>query len=74
MKKSIIAEVLQYDIPERILLVGDIWDSIANVPDAVPVSDSQRKELDRRLKAYHSNPTTGSPWDIVKERIKTPTK
>ena len=74
MKKSIIAEVLQYGIPERILLVEDIWDSIASVPEAVSISDSQRKELDRRLKAYHSDPATGDPWDIVKKRIKASTK
>ncbi len=74
MKKSIIAEVLQYGIPERILLVEDIWDSIANVPEAVLVSDSQREELDRRLEAYHSGRTTGDPWDIVKKRIKASTK
>ena len=74
MKKSIIAEVLQYDISERILLVEDIWDSIANVPEAVSITDSQRKELDRRLEAYHSNRTTGAPWDIVKKRIKASVK
>jgi len=74
MKKSIIAEVLQYDILERILLVEDIWDSIANVPEAVPISDSQRQELDRRLKAYHSDHKTGDPWDVVKKRIKASTK
>ena len=70
MKKSILAKVLQYDVPERILLVEDIWDSIAQVTEAVPITDSQRKELDRRLEAYHSNPRTGQPWDIVKKRIK----
>lgn len=74
MKKSIIAEALQYDIPERILLVEDIWDSIAKVPEAIPLSDSQRKELDHRLAAYHSDPTTGDPWDIVKKRIKASTR
>jgi len=70
MKKSILAKVLQYDVPERILLVEDIWDSIAQVTESVPITDSQRKELDRRLEAYHSNPRTGKPWDIVKKRIK----
>jgi len=74
MKKSIIAEVLQYDIPERILLVEDIWDSIAKVPEAVPISDSQRKELDHRLELYHSDPTAGDPWKAVKKRIKASTK
>jgi putative addiction module component (TIGR02574 family) len=70
MKKSILAKVLQYDVPERILLVEDIWDSIANVPEAVHISDSKRKELDHRLEAYHSDPTTGDPWKVVKKRIK----
>ena len=70
MKKSILSKVLLYDVPERILLVEDIGDSIAKFPQAVPISDSQRKELDRRLEAYHSNPKTGKPWDIVKKRIK----
>ena len=74
MKKSIIAEVLQYGIPERILLVEDIWDSIANVPEAVLVSDSQRRELDRRLETYHSDPAIGVPWDVVKKHIKASTK
>jgi len=74
MKKPILSKALQYHIPERILLVEDIWDSIAECPEAVPISDSQRKELDRRLQAYHSNPQTGKPWDIVKKRIKRTTK
>ena len=74
MKKSILSKVLQYDIPERILLVEDIWDSIAQCPEAIPVTDSQLKELDRRLDAYHRNPKSGSPWDAVKKRIKKSTK
>jgi len=54
MKKSILSKVLQYDIPERILLVEDIWDSIAQCPEAIPVTDSQLIELDRRLEAWQS--------------------
>ena len=74
MKKSILSKVLQYDIFERILLVEDIWDSIAQCPEAIPVTDSQLKELDRRLEAHHRNPKSGSPWDVVKKRIKESTK
>ena len=74
MKKSILSKVLQYDILERILLVEDIWDSIAQCPEAIPVKDSQLKELDSRLEAYHRNPKSGSPWDVVKKRIKESTK
>jgi len=64
-----IADVLKLPIAERIRLVEDIWDSIAAVPEAVPVTDAQREELDRRLDAYHRDPGSGSPWPDVRKRI-----
>jgi putative addiction module component (TIGR02574 family) len=70
MKRSILSKALQCDVPERILLVEDIWDSITESPEEIPLSESQRNELDQRLKAYKSNPKTGKSWDIVKKRIK----
>jgi len=63
-------EALKLSVAERIQLVGDIWDSIAAVPEAVPVTDAQRRELDRRLAVYHSDPAAGSPWEEVRERIR----
>ncbi len=62
-------DILELSVAERIQMVEDIWDSIAAVPEAVPLSDEQKKELDRRLEAYHLNPDAGSPWSEVKERI-----
>ena len=55
---------------ERIQLVEDLWDSIATVPEAVSLTEAQKEELDRRLDAYHKNPDAGSPWELVKERIR----
>jgi len=49
---------------ERIHLVEDIWDSIAEVP----VPEAQRQELDRRLEAHRENPTSGATWTEVKRR------
>ena len=65
-----LADVLKLSVDERIQLVGDIWDSIAAVPEAVPLSNAQRAELDRRLDAYHRDPTAGSPWDDVRQRVR----
>jgi putative addiction module component (TIGR02574 family) len=62
--------VLGMSVPERIQLVADIWDTIAEVPEAVVLSDAQRDELDRRLEAYHRNPDEGAPWAMVRERIR----
>ena len=54
------ANVLSLSVPERIQLVEDIWDTIAEVPDEVGLSTEQMAELDRRLEAYHLNPNEGS--------------
>ena len=69
MKPITANDVLGLSIPERIRLVGDIWDTIAEVPESLELTDSQRQELDRRLEAYHKNPNEGFPWSEVKERI-----
>lgn len=69
MNRAIMSEILEYKIPERILLVEDIWDSIAEVPDTIELTEEQRNELDHRLKKYHTHPSEGTPWDIVKKRL-----
>jgi len=65
------AEVLSLSVPERIQLVEDIWDTIAELPEQIVLSDAQKTELDRRLDAYHRNPDEGAPWGMVKERIRS---
>ena len=57
-------------VAERIQLVADIWDSIAAVPEALPLTDGERAELDRRLAAYAQNPHEGVSWDELKERVR----
>jgi len=44
-----IGDFLALSVAERILLVEDIWDSIASVPEAVKLTEAQRRELDARL-------------------------
>ena len=63
--------VLSLSVPERIQLIEDIWDTVAEVPEEVTMTDAQRVEIDRRLDAYHQNPEEGSPWGMVRERIRS---
>ena len=65
------ANVLSLSIPERIQLVEDIWDTIAEVPEEITLTDEQKAKLDRRLDTYHLNPGEGSPWGVVRERIRS---
>jgi len=62
-------DILNLSVAERIELIGDLWDSMAETPEAIALTEAQKTELDRRLDAYHQNPTAGAPWPVVRERI-----
>ena len=64
-------DILELSVAERIQMVEDIRDSIAAVPEAVPLSEELKQELDRRLEAYRLNPDAGSPWIAVRERLRS---
>jgi putative addiction module component (TIGR02574 family) len=52
-------------VAECILVVEEIWDSIAETPEEVPVTHAQRHELNRRLQAYRENPDAALTWEEV---------
>ncbi len=58
---------------ERLILVEELWDSIAATPDAVPLTDAQKQDLDRRFEAYRDNPTAGATWEEVQSRLRDKT-
>jgi putative addiction module component (TIGR02574 family) len=62
-------EVLQLPVAERIRVVEAIWDSIADSPEAIELTDEQRAELDRRLDDLEKNPNDGPSWAEVRARI-----
>ena len=59
----------QLSVAERILVVEQIWDSIAADQEAMQLTAAQKAELDRRLDAYRKSPGEGSSWAEVKARI-----
>jgi putative addiction module component (TIGR02574 family) len=69
MKKISAADIVEMPIEERVRLVEDIWDSIAELPESVPVPEWHKDELEKRLDAYRANPKEGSPWYEVRERL-----
>ena len=55
------AKLRELPVEERIKLVEDLWDSIAEDRKALPVTPEQRAELDRRLAAYEIDKNRGRP-------------
>ena len=68
-KSSSVAKILEMSVPEQILAVEEIWDSIAARSNSLPVTGAQKKELDRRLKSVTANPDAGALWEEVRTRI-----
>jgi putative addiction module component (TIGR02574 family) len=62
-------------VDERLRLIGDIWDSIAEEanadPGVLPLTDAQRAELDRRLAEHERDPGSAVPWDKALGRIES---
>lgn len=56
-------------IEERLTLVEEIWDSIAADSAAVPLTQAQRDELDRRIADHEANPDDVVSWEEVKTSI-----
>jgi putative addiction module component (TIGR02574 family) len=62
-------DISELSVSERIQLAEDLWDSILTTPDAIPLSEVQKQELDRRLELHRQNATRGSTWQEVKQRL-----
>jgi putative addiction module component (TIGR02574 family) len=62
-------EISQLSISERIQLAEDLWDSILDRQDEVQLDPAQQQELDRRLDRHRQDPTVGSSWETVKQRL-----
>jgi putative addiction module component (TIGR02574 family) len=47
---------------ERVQLADQLWESLADRPESVPLTEAQSAEIDRRLEAYRQNPGAAIPW------------
>jgi putative addiction module component (TIGR02574 family) len=56
-------------VEDRLDLVEQIWDSIAADSAAVPLTDPQRAELDRRIADHETNPDDVVSWEQVKAAV-----
>ena len=65
-------EISKLTPAERLQLVEELWESLCETPEAVPLTEAQRAELDRRLEDLDHEGPTGIPWDEVVRRIRRP--
>jgi len=56
MRLADIPDIDGLSTSEKILLVEDLWDRIAADESGVPVPQSHKEELDRRMRRHKSHP------------------
>jgi putative addiction module component (TIGR02574 family) len=56
---------------ERLRLIEELWDSLSTNVGAIPLTNAQREELDRRLDDLESSGTEGIPWEEVLQQIRS---
>ena len=69
MRISDIPEIAKLSAQEKILLVKDIWDSIALDESVLPIPRSHIDELDRRLRMHESAPGNLLTLEELQARI-----
>jgi putative addiction module component (TIGR02574 family) len=63
-------EIQSLSVTDRLQLLEEIWDSLVETPDAVPVTHAQRKELERRRRAHARNPSAAKSWAQIRARLR----
>ena len=69
MRIKDLPEISKLSIPEKILLVEDLWDTISADDSSIPVPESHKAELDKRFNRHRSAPGTLLSLDDLKARI-----
>ncbi|MDP2152912.1 MAG: addiction module protein [Methylotenera sp.] len=57
-------------LSEKILITEELWDSIHQEAQQLPVNPEQMALLDERLRAYELDQNKGTSWTEVLARIK----
>ena len=69
MHVSDIPEIGCLSAAEKLLLIEELWDSIASDESTVPVPESHRVELDKRYEKYKAEPNSVLTLEELKDRI-----
>jgi putative addiction module component (TIGR02574 family) len=67
---EIIREIDKLELSEKLILVADIWDSIARSQSMLPLPEWQKNELDKRYAEYKSGKLGLYDWKEVHSTVR----
>ena len=68
--EEIKVEINSLELSEKLLLVADVWDSIAASNFELPMPDWQKKELDRRYQEYKRGKLELHDWKATYKELR----
>jgi putative addiction module component (TIGR02574 family) len=66
---TVLKHALSLSVEDRLELIEEIWDSLVATPEAIPVTNAQRRELARRRRAHARNPSAAKSWREVRAKL-----
>jgi putative addiction module component (TIGR02574 family) len=63
------SEIFELPAADRVEIAQQIWESVVDHPEALPLTNAQRDELERRWRAFEQHPDEGEPWEDVKQAL-----
>jgi putative addiction module component (TIGR02574 family) len=63
MGKVDLRDILELSVEDRISVAQEIWDSVAEDPNSIPLTAEQRAELERRLAEHAMHPENVVAWE-----------
>lgn len=64
------SEIGKLDLADKLLLVEDVWDSIADENESLPMPEWHRKELERRSEEHRKGEVELHDWEDVHQAIR----
>jgi putative addiction module component (TIGR02574 family) len=66
---SLTEQIRHLSVPEKVLLVQDIWDELLEETNEFPISAAQKTEIQRRSEADKENPAEARAWTEIRDEI-----
>jgi putative addiction module component (TIGR02574 family) len=67
--EPIIQNFRKLPVAEKVRLVQQLWDEIADEAAELPLTEAQRLLLDERIDEHEANPDDVEPWEQARDEI-----
>ena len=64
------SDIRQMSVSQRLDLITLLWDSIPDSPEALPLPEWHRQELEKRLAHADAASESAIPWERVRTRLR----